>query len=311
MIELDFQTSFSEPLTVALGFFDCVHRGHRRLIAETVRLAERNGSLPAVFTFRNDISEIKSGKRLAISYRDRLVLFDQLGIRVVVSANFDENFAAQSPAKFLKRLDDSLVLEGLTCGEDYRFGKGAAGDAARLEKFAKKCGIDFSCVPLLEVNGEKISSTEIRRLLAAGDFEALEKLSGAPFFRTGKVVQGFHAGGSALGIRTANVEFGENLAEIGDGVYRSQTLAAGRMFESVTFVGTSETFSRVRKTVECHLLGFDGDLYGQEIRVFFLKKLRDNRKFESFDALSAQIRNDIAGAWSREEKEKTRKRGEV
>lgn len=301
MIELDFRTSFSEPLTVALGFFDCVHRGHRQLLAETLRLAERNGSLPAVFTFRNDISGIKSGKRLAISYRDRLVLFEQLGIRAVVAADFDESFAAQSPARFLKRLDDSLVLEGVTCGADYRFGRGAAGDAKLLGKFAKKRGIDFSCVPLLEENGEKISSTEIRRLLAAGDFSTLDTLLGAPFFRTGKVVQGFHAGGSALGIRTANVEFGDNLAEIGDGVYQSRTLALGRVFESVTFVGTSETFSRVRKTVECHLLGFDGNLYGQDIRIFFLKKLRDNRKFDSFEALSAQIRSDIASAWKRAE----------
>ena len=310
MRELDFRTSFTEPLTVALGFFDCVHRGHRLLLAETVRLAEANHSLPAVFTFRSDSAGLRRERKLAISYRDRLAIFEQLGIRAVVAADFDDAFAAQSPAKFLKRLDDSLVLEGLTCGADYRFGRGAAGDAEMLGRFAKRRGIDFSCLPLLEVNGVKISATGIRELLAKGDFGRLNGLLGSPFFRTGRVVQGFHAGGSALGIRTANVDFGEELAEIGDGVFKTRAQVFGRMFESVTFVGTSQTFDRVKKTVECHLLDFDGDLYGRQIRVYFLEKLRDNRKFESFGALAAQIRSDIAGAWARPGSETRGGRGE-
>ena len=297
MIELTYSTSFSEPLTLALGFFDCVHCGHRALIAETVRLAKENGSLSAVFTFRRDLTSFGTRKELAISYRDRLSIFDRLGVKVVIAADFDEGFAKQSARGFLKKLDDSLMLEGLCCGADFRFGRHAAGDAAILRKFADKRGLEFLELPLLERDGRKISSSEIRALLASGDFGKLTDLLGEPFFRTGKVVQGFHKGESALGIPTANVDFGENLSELGEGVFKTRTFAAGAMYESVTFIGKSETFSRVKKTVECHLIGFRGDLYGQEIRIFFLKKLRDNRKFECFEELSAQIRSDIAGAW--------------
>lgn len=289
MIELSVQSSFSQPLTLALGYFDCVHRGHLELLRRTVRLAAENRSLPAVFTFRD-----MPGKGLpVVSYRDRLVLLERAGVKVVVCADFDEVFARQSAERFLRTLDDRFSVAGFVCGEDFRFGRDALGDAGRLARFARKRHKDCLFVPLLtDGAGEKISSRAVRSALAAGDCERAADLCGAPVCRSAKVIEGFHLG-RTLGFATANLDFEAELCEIADGVYKTRTAAAGQNFASVTFVGTAATFDRQNKTVETHLIDADEQLYGQRVRVCFLKKLRDNRKFATKDDLIRQVRSDI------------------
>jgi riboflavin kinase/FMN adenylyltransferase len=270
----------ARPRRVAVGEFDGVHLGHREVI----------GGNDTVLTFEPHplaVVRPEAAPKLLTSLDAKAELIASLGVRELVLIPFDERFAAQAPQEFI----DHVLVEGLqathvSVGENFRFGHGAAGDTDMLGADPR---FETRVVRLVEVDGEIVSSSHIRALVSAGDVEHAARFLGSPFQLRGEVVTGDRRG-RELGFPTANVVPDEELVCPGHGVYAGR--AAGRC--AAVSVGVRPTFGTGRAVlVEAFVLDFDGDLYGQVLRVDFLARLRGERRFDTVEALIAQMRLDV------------------
>ena len=265
---------------VAIGTFDGVHLGHREVIrgCDTVLTFE-----PHPLAVINPDALPKLLQPLSIK-RD---LIAGLGVEELVVIPFDREFASRSAEDFI----DGVLIERLgasvvAVGENFRFGRAARGDAAMLRGRPE---FETRVVPLVEVAGETVSSSHVRALVAAGEVAAAAQFLGGPFLLEGEVVAGDRRG-RELGIPTANIVPDDRLAHPGHGVYAAW--AHGR--PAAVNVGVRPTFDTGRGLlVEAHLLDFDGDLYGEILRVAFLERLRGERRFDSTEALVRQMRRDV------------------
>jgi riboflavin kinase/FMN adenylyltransferase len=268
------------PRRVAVGEFDGVHLGHRAVIA---------GS-DTVLTFEpHPLAVIRpeAAPKLLSSFACRVELIAGLGVRELVVIPFDERFAAQTPDEFIDQvLVRTLCATHVSVGENFRFGHGAAGDPAMLgsdPRFAT------TVVELVEQDGEIISSSRIRALVAAGDVGRAGRLLGAPFQLRGEVVSGDRRG-RTLGYPTANIVPDESLCCPGHGVYAAWADGAC----AAVSVGVRPTFGTGRALlVEAYLLDRDEDLYGRNLRLDFIARLRGERRFDTAEALIAQMREDV------------------
>jgi len=269
---------------VAVGTFDGVHKGHLRVI-ETARNA---GLRTGVVTFDPHPRAVLGGDvELLATLQRRLELFEEAGLEDVLVLRFDEQLASLSATEFAERMLRGIGAETVAVGETFRFGHGREGDLALLERL----GFDVRRVPLLE----NVSSSRIRQLVHAGDTEHAATLLGRPPEVEGIVVRG-DGRGRELGFPTANVGgIGQLLPPPGVYACRAEVDGAGR--RAVANYGTKPTFGPDGKPVlEVHVLDFSGDLYGKAISVGTFRHLRDERKFESLEALKAQIAADAAKA---------------
>ena len=269
------------PRRVAVGEFDGVHLGHR----------EVNRGSDTVLTFEPHPLRVvrpEAAPRLLTSLEVKAELIDRLGVEELVVIPFDQGFAKQSPQEFVDQvLVGTLQATHVAVGENFRFGHRAAGDPALLEadeRFATRV------VPLVEVDGEIVSSSHIRGLVLAGEVEAAQRFLGGPFKMRGEVVEGDHRG-RELGFPTANLVPDEALVYPGHGVYVAHADGAC----AAVNVGVRPTFGTGRAVlVEAYLLDRDVDLYGKTLTVEFLRRLRGERRFASIDALVEQMRIDVA-----------------
>ncbi|MBN1530532.1 MAG: riboflavin biosynthesis protein RibF [Thermoleophilaceae bacterium] len=273
-------TPAERPRSVAIGTFDGVHLGHREVI----------GDSDTVLTFDpHPMSVIRpeAAPKLLMPFELKRELIAELGVRELVVIPFDEAFASRSAASFVEDvLVGSLGAGHVAVGENFRFGHGAEGDAALL---SSQTAFDTRVVPLVEVAGETVSSSHIRGLVAAGEVSAAARFLGRPFLFQGEVVGGDRRG-RELGMPTANLVPDDRLIHPGHGVYAA--LAGGHA--AAVNVGVRPTFETGRGVlVEAHLIGFEGDLYGQQLRIAFLERLRGERRFESVDALVEQMNRDV------------------
>jgi riboflavin kinase / FMN adenylyltransferase len=273
------------PRRVAVGTFDGVHRGHREVI----------GGADTVLTFDpHPLSVIAPARapRLLTTLERKAELVASLGVQELVVVPFDEAFALVSADEFVDRvLVRTLAATHVSVGENFRFGHGAHGDAQRLatdERFATRI------VPLLEVDGEVVSSSHIRGLVLGGAVEYADALLGAPFTIAREVVHGDKRG-RELGFPTANLLPQDGYVTPGHGVYACRaTVASGETYAAATNVGVRPMFETGRgELIEAYLLDFDGDLYGQPLRLEFLKRLRGEKRFDSVEALVAQMGEDV------------------
>ncbi|HWD75864.1 MAG TPA: bifunctional riboflavin kinase/FAD synthetase [Solirubrobacteraceae bacterium] len=268
------------PRRVAVGEFDGVHIGHREVIA---------GS-DTVLTFEPHplaVVRPEAAPRLLTSFDVRVELIASLGVRELVVIPFDEHFAAQSPREFIDHvLVDTLCATDVSVGENFHFGHKAAGDTDML---AADPRFRTRVVPLVEVDGEVVSSSHIRGLVFAGDVDRASHFLGAPFQMRGEVVPGDRRG-RELGYPTANLVPDEALVCPGHGVYAARADGAC----AAVNVGVRPTFGTGRALlVEAYLLDRNVDLYGQVLRIDFLSRLRGERRFDSVDALVAQMAVDV------------------
>jgi len=276
------------PRRVAVGTFDGVHLGHREVIrgADTVLTFEPH---PAA------VVAPAGAPRLLTTLERKAELIADLGVDELVVIPFDRAFASRSAEAFA---DDVLVAAlratHVSVGENFRFGHKAKGDPAMLEADAR---FATRVVPLLEVDGEVVSSSHIRGLVLGGAVEYADRLLGAPFTVTGEVVHGDERG-RTLGYPTANLVPREGYVTPGHGVYACRAvLEDGEAFRAATNVGVRPMFVTGRgELIEAYLLGFDGDLYGTCLRVEFLKRLRGEKRFASVDALVEQMGRDVEDA---------------
>jgi riboflavin kinase / FMN adenylyltransferase len=265
---------------VAIGTFDGVHLGHREVIrgSDTVLTFEPH---PLAVIHPDALPKLLN------SHQVKADLIAGLGVEELVTIPFDRAFASKTADEFVEEvLIDRLGAARVSVGENFRFGKGAKGDAEFLRSRPE---FETRVVPLVEVEGETVSSSHIRGLIAAGEVDVASRFLGGPFLFEGEVVEGDQRGHD-LGMPTANIVPDDRLACPGHGVYA----AWAHGYPAAVNVGVRPTFGTGRGVlVETHLLDYDGDLYGQTLRIAFLERMRGEKRFDSVDELVAQMRLDV------------------
>ena len=282
---------------IALGFFDGVHLGHAALLRRTVEEAEKRGVTPAVFTFDRPPKEVVTGVPcpLIASPEDRRGLLErQFGIKDVIMVPFDQEMMTTPWDQFVtKILVERYHAVHLVAGHDHHFGHKNQGSPELLVEKCRELGLGCDIIPKVEVDGITVSSTYIRSLVGMGQMARAARFLGHPHTLTQEVRHGRRIG-HTIGVPTVNLVVPPHVLVPSHGVYATRVyLPSGENYPAVTNVGTRPTVNNGTDiTVEPWLLGFDGDLYGQRVRVEFHKRLRDEIRFDSLDALRNQIQKD-------------------
>jgi riboflavin kinase/FMN adenylyltransferase len=283
---------------VALGAFDGIHLGHRAILGTAVTQARGRKLRPLACTFDRHPMEVLQPEKAPLpitTLEERLELIAETGIETAVVIPFTRTIAAVEPEAFVKGvLIETLGAREIVVGFNHRFGRAARGDARLLESLAGTLGFEANIVPAFMMDGVAVSSSEIRGALQRGDLPAAARLLGRPYSIRGEVVRG--AGrGRTLGFPTANVKTERPLGLPG-GVYLCQVGVAAARYRAVVNVGVRPTFGENELAIEAHLLDFVGDLYSERVTLTFHRRLREERKFPSVDALREQIALDVAAA---------------
>lgn len=275
---------------VTIGKFDGVHIGHRRLF-DAVLAEKKNGYLACVLSFR---AKPEEGKNVIYTKEEQRLLCADLGIDVLAEYTLDEALRSLSAEQFVAEvLCKELNAKVIVTGEDFRFGKGRLGDTALLRNLGNVYGYRSISVPKVENDGLRISSTKIRELLSAGAMEEANTFLGHPYFIYAEVVHGRQLG-RALGFPTINMLPPAEKLLPAYGVYVTQTKIEEVWYSGITNIGLRPTVdSGNRVSVEMHLAGYKGNLYGKTLETRFLKYLRPEQKFESTEALKQAIQKDM------------------
>ena len=285
--------SLRGPVYLAIGIFDGVHRGHQALIEEAKADAAKTGGTAVVMTFEPHpmmfFQRAEPPLRLS-SPRHKELLLERQGVTHLAVLPFEAARAGQTAEEFVADLRTACrPLGGVVVGADWKFGKGRGGNVELLNRLG---GFEVDGIPAVSIDGEVISSTAIRLAVARGDLAFAEKALGRPYAVLGKVVPGQKMG-HKLGFPTANID-AAGLQLPPDGVYAVRVLIGDKVFDGIANLGIRPTVSHDSKRVlEVHLFEFDGDLYGMDVEVEFLRFVRGERKFDSVDELRAQIERDI------------------
>jgi riboflavin kinase / FMN adenylyltransferase len=283
---------------VTLGNFDGIHLGHQALVGRTVEEARRRNAVAVVLTF--DPHPLKflapaRAPRLILAAEDKIELFRGLGIDVVINQRFDASFARLEAEEFVRRsIVDRLKAKKLWVGSDLRFGQGRKGSVEQLIGWGVELGFEVSIVEPILVNGVRVSSSQIRALIEEGRVDEARPLLGRFHFVSGTVVDG-NRRGRGLGFPTANIASRTEVIP-SDGIYATLFCIGNEQRQSVSSIGVNPTFGEGPRTLESYILEFDRDIYGQTVKVAFLKKLRGEKKFADVAALSAQIHEDVRNA---------------
>ena len=293
---LDFD--LNSQSVVALGCFDGLHIGHRALIKQARRAASEKGLPLAVFSFSAPPKSffVKGDIPILTDRDEKKRLMALLGVDILVNIDFSAEIATLSPENFFYSIiKQKLCASAVFCGFNYRFGKGAVGNAELLEPLCEKNDISFFAIPSVSVDGVTVSSSEIRTLLAKGDVAGGAKLLGRNYSIRSSVVSGQHLG-RVLGFPTVNQLLSPSAAPLRNGVYLTRTRVGRSVWRSITNVGVRPTVDGSTLCAETNLFDFDGDLYGRNIRVEFLEFIRPEQKFSSIEELTAQVLEDIEKA---------------
>ncbi|MBQ7075409.1 MAG: bifunctional riboflavin kinase/FAD synthetase [Clostridia bacterium] len=269
---------------VALGAFDGVHIAHGVLINNAVTYAKEKGINSCVFTF--DVNPKDS--KLITTNRERQDIFELMGADILFLKQFDDSLKNLEPTEFLEEYLKNCRY--ICVGFNFKFGKDRKGNTKDIETFCKTNGIDFDIVDAVKYKGEIVSSSLIREYILNSDFKSAKEMLGRNYFVTGVVEKGDKIG-ITLGFPTANIVPDSIIA--GEGVYLTYTTVDGKRYKSVTNVGGKPTIRGGVNRVETHIIDYSGDAYGKEIKVEFIKKIRDIIKFENTDSLKSQLKNDV------------------
>lgn len=284
-----------ENTAVALGNFDGVHKGHQRLIASCVKFANSHGLTPVVFTFRTHPRNRIPGMKPVLSIlrpEKKDAIIESLGTEILVDVPFDDEIMTMPTEDFARRiLAEKLGAKAAFCGFNYHFGHMAKGDAALLAQYGKELGFAVHEMKPYKIEGNVVSSTLIRTLIASGRVDRCEAYMGRHYEIEGEVVVGNKLG-RKLGFPTSNLNIDETMVTPPNGVYATNCIYNGVRYPSITNVGVRPTVGGGKKNVETHIFDFDRILYGKWITVEFLEKTRDEVKFDSVEDLSEQIIRD-------------------
>jgi len=280
---------------LALGNFDGLHRGHLKIIERVRRGAAEHGGTPMAMTFDPHPSRVVRPDKappLLMTKEQRLEAFERAGISAVAVVRFTAELSQWDPEMFVRTvLVEWLRVSDVWVGANFLFGHGRSGNFSTLRTLGQRYGFRADKIDPVRYKEFVVSSTRVRRLVSEGRMDEAGALLGHQFYIDGRVVPGAHRGKS-LGFPTANLETSNELLPP-NGVYATMTTIDGIVHPSITNVGVRPTFGDTSKTtIEAYLLGYDGDLYGRQVRLSFVQRLRDERKFDDVDALRAQIEAD-------------------
>jgi len=280
---------------LTVGVFDGVHLGHKYLISRLLEEAGQRNLLSGVVTFRQHPEELLSPRtRLPFltDIEERIGLLKNEGVDFIITLSFTAELAQLSARQFVSLLQKYLRMRGLVIGSDFALGKGREGDTNTLQKLGQDMNFSVTVVPPYMINDEVVSSTTIRKALAGGDMRKVQELVGRPFSLQGKVVTG--AGrGVGLGFPTANLDISSEQARPPDGVYASWAHIDGKTYQSMVNIGQCPTFGGGESTVEAYLVDYQGDLYGRELQIDIVARLRDEKKFDTVEELKEQVAEDV------------------
>ncbi len=280
---------------IALGFFDGVHLGHAALLRRVRELANQYGCCAAALTLDTHPDALIRGESVPLlnTAEEREALMCSLyGMDEVLTLRFNHETMQQPWEEFVEStLFKTYRATHVVCGHDYRFGAGGAGNPEKLAKKSAALGIGCDCIPEIRIDEEAVSSTRIRNLLESGETAQAVRLLGHAHILSGTVVAGRQLG-RTLGIPTANIALSEGLLLPKLGVYAAKAYFDGECRLAVVNIGTRPTVGGHHVTVEPWLLDFDGDLYGQTLRLELYHFLRGEKKFESLDAMRDEIRQN-------------------
>ncbi|HBA89037.1 MAG TPA: riboflavin biosynthesis protein RibF [Geobacter sp.] len=279
-----------------IGNFDGVHLGHREIFRRVRSLAEEKGGVSVVITFVPHPLKVlapERGLKLITTCREKESLIGSAGIDYLLEIPFDREFAAISATQFVQKvLVDAIGLESLVIGYDYAFGRGREGNATLLKELGGRFGFAVEELQPISNGATVYSSTAVRNMVLQGNVEGVVDVLGRHYAATGTVVHG-HRRGQQLGFPTANIITEKDLLPAA-GVYAVKVCLGQRLLDGACNIGTNPTFGNDRVSLEVFLFDFDGDLYGREVTLFFIERLREERRFATLDLLKEAIAADVA-----------------
>lgn len=286
---------------VAIGIFDGIHLGHKRVIKSVVNLKSERDKV--VLTFDPHPITILGPKKTPpriMSIEHRIHIFEKMGLDAVVVINFTEHISAMTPRDFIKKILIGIGTKTVYVGKNFHFGKGRSGDTETFKRLGEEFGIDVRIAQPVKKNGRIVSSTWLRELIRTGNIGMAEKLLRRPVSVLGTVVSGDKRG-KTLGVPTANIDPHQEVLPP-PGVYAVKVELEGRLMDGVLNIGFKPTFygGRLKKRkephIEVHVLSFDGDLYGKVMEIFFIKRLRKEKRFRNEEQLKRAISKDTEKA---------------
>ena len=279
---------------VALGSFDGLHSGHLSLVNKIIELANENKGKSIVYTFKNHPRTLIKGAtppKLLMDNESKEEILEALGVELIYFEEFNEEYMKLTPEGFIKYLCEKFKVKGIVVGFNYRFGYKNVGNIEMLKELSTKYGYEFYVMEPCNYEDEVISSTRIRDELLNGNVDKAMKMLNRPYIIKGKVVHGKKLG-RAIGFPTANLDYSKEALIPKKGVYYTNVQWQGKIYKGITSVGNNPTVNGDKLTIETYILDFNNDLYGHNIKVYFIKKIRDEKKFNSIDDLVIQLKKD-------------------
>ena len=287
----------SRPILM-LGNFDGIHLGHQALLRRAVQDAKDLGGRSVVLTFEPHPLKIlapERAPRLILTHKDKMSLLQSFGVNAVIIQRFDSAFASVEAEAFVRDyLARRIGVHKMWVGKDLRFGKGRKGRVEDLIRWGKEEGFEVGVIEPIELDGQRVSSSRIRALIERGEMREASEHLGRYHFISGRVASG-HGRGRHLGYPTANIVARTEVLPL-DGIYASIMQVDEQQWPCVTSVGLNPTFGEGPRTVESYIFDFAGDLYDQTVKLFFVQRIREEKKFPSAELLVEQIRQDVLSA---------------
>ncbi len=284
-----------EKTAVALGNFDAVHIGHTKVIGQAVSYAKNTDCISLVCMFENTPSDFVNNNppREINSLEKRLSILESMAVDIAVILKFDEKIMNMSCEDFVKSyIVDIFNAKYVVTGDDFRFGKNGCGDTEKLRSECVKYGVKSSFENEVTYDGVRVSSTDIKEMIACGNVEKAAKLMGRYYSMRGKVIKGNGIGLKKLNFPTANIEIPKGRVLPKNGVYATLTTVDGKEYKSITNIGAKPTVNDFNLCAETHILGNFNELYGKNIEIEFVQFVREIKKFENINELKAQLEKD-------------------
>jgi riboflavin kinase/FMN adenylyltransferase len=281
--------------SLALGFFDGLHYGHRKVLLETVKKSKELSASPTVLTFANHPIEVlwNINPEFITTLDERLELFQSIGIENAVVLEFTKELASKNAQNYLEDVILPLHPKSITVGYNHQFGAAKSGDDNFLKKAGQIWGFEVSIVSPVEIDGQKISSTLIRNLVKTGQADVAATFLGKMYKIKNKVIKGMQRG-RLMGFPTANMTVPKRKIVPAFGVYTGIVAYKESIFRCIINVGLRPTFADlIEPLIEVHIIDFDKEIYGEVIEVSFCRKIRNETKFSSVDDLKSQIQKDL------------------
>lgn len=295
IIEEEIKRKCDFDIYVALGSFDGLHLGHMKLIDKAIKLAKENNGKSMLYTFKNHPLEVinkKIAPKLLMDNSSKIEVLENKGVDILRFVCFDKSFMEISPEDFVLNIIKQYNIKGIVVGFNFRFGYKNSGDVEMLKEFSKKYNFKLFIVDPVEYNNEVISSSRIRKIISQdGNVEEAKEMLPYPYFMEGNIIKGKQIG-RQLGFPTINLDYSKNFIIPKSGVYFTIVVYNNKFYKGITNIGYNPTVKSKKLNIETHILNFNEDIYGKRIRLYFLNRLRDEKKFESLEELSLTIEKD-------------------